>query len=198
MSDKTLANWVYKARHGTHGASGLVCGQESGPVASIETGTVVARDRRGTRQARGLDPWRRVVERWVHSCRSEAVALGADAGGARRDFSWHGGSSLSGRSPPSSVARRRPSAVKSTAMVVPRRIAPLRRTRRQGSARDSLTRIIHERFCCNRRSAATTSLRPAGSPLGPSTYCTSTRRGLGAPRAGLATRLSDFATNCHE
>ena len=34
-----------------------------------------------------------------------------------------------------------------------------------------LARIIHERFCCNRRSAATTSLRPAGSPLGPSTYC---------------------------
>ena len=32
-----------------------------------------------------------------------------------------------------------------------------------------LARIIHERFCCNRRSAATTSLRPAGSPLGPLT-----------------------------
>ena len=26
-----------------------------------------------------------------------------------------------------------------------------------------LARIIHERFCCNRRSAAATSLRPAGS-----------------------------------
>jgi hypothetical protein len=26
-------------------------------------------------------------------------------------------------------------------------------------------RIIHERFCCTRRSASTTSLRPAGSPL---------------------------------
>ena len=25
------------------------------------------------------------------------------------------------------------------------------------------TRIIHERFCCNRRSTATTSLRPAGA-----------------------------------
>jgi len=59
-------------------------------------------------------------------------------------------------------------------------------------------RIIHERFCCNRRSAATTSLRPAGSPLGPSPYCTSTHRVLTAPRAGLATRLSDFATNRHE
>jgi hypothetical protein len=59
-------------------------------------------------------------------------------------------------------------------------------------------RIIRERFCCNRRSAATTSLRPAGSPLGPSPYCTSTPRVLAAPRAGLATRLSDFATNRHE
>jgi len=34
-----------------------------------------------------------------------------------------------------------------------------------------LTPIIHESFCCNRRSAATTSLRPAGSPFGPSPYC---------------------------
>ncbi len=61
-----------------------------------------------------------------------------------------------------------------------------------------LARIIHEHFCCNRQSAATTSLRSAGSPLGPSTYCTSTPRGLTAPRAGLATRLSNFATNRHE
>ncbi len=61
-----------------------------------------------------------------------------------------------------------------------------------------LARMIHERFCCNRRSAAATSLRPAGSPFGPSTYCTSTHRGLRAPRAGLATRLRDFATNRHE
>ncbi len=61
-----------------------------------------------------------------------------------------------------------------------------------------LARMIHERFCCNRRSAAATSLRPAGSPLGPSPYCTSTHRVLRAPRAGLATRLSDFATNRHE
>jgi hypothetical protein len=62
----------------------------------------------------------------------------------------------------------------------------------------TLARIIHERFCCNRRSAAATGLRPAGSPLVPSPYCTSTHRGLRAPRAGLATRLSDFATNRHE
>jgi hypothetical protein len=34
----------------------------------------------------------------------------------------------------------------------------------------SLTRIIHERFCCNHRSAATTSLRPAGSSLEPLPY----------------------------
>ena len=62
----------------------------------------------------------------------------------------------------------------------------------------ALARIIHEHFCYNRRSAATTSLRPAGSPLGPSPYCTSTPQVLRAPRAGLATRLSDFATNRHE
>src|SRR6185503_4444265 len=61
-----------------------------------------------------------------------------------------------------------------------------------------LARIIHEHFCCNRRSAATTGLRPAGSPLGPSPYCTSTPRVLTAPRAGLATRLCNFAANCHE
>jgi len=41
------------------------------------------------------------------------------------------------------------------------------RARATGS---SLARRIHERFCCNRRSAATTGLRPAGSPLGPSLY----------------------------
>src|SRR5207247_4530319 len=41
-----------------------------------------------------------------------------------------------------------------------------------------LASIIHDRFCCNRRSSATTSLRPAGSPIGPSPYCTSTHRGL--------------------
>ena len=62
----------------------------------------------------------------------------------------------------------------------------------------SLARIIHEHFCCNRRSAATTSLWLAGSSLGPSPYCTSTPQVLRAPRAGLATRLSDFATNRHE
>ncbi|MGH7147022.1 MAG: hypothetical protein ACREIJ_03875 [Nitrospiraceae bacterium] len=32
----------------------------------------------------------------------------------------------------------------------------------------------------------------------PSPYCTSAHRVLTAPRAGLATRLHDFATNRHE
>jgi len=83
----------------------------------------------------------------------------------------------------------------------------------------SLTRIIHEHFCCNRRSAATTSLRPAGSPLGPHrtvgdwrpTFWRLSPRGKAgqappqtaepvpwAPRTGLATRLIDVATNRHE
>ena len=42
-----------------------------------------------------------------------------------------------------------------------------------------LTRIIHARIYCNRRSAAATSLQPAGSSLRP-------------PRAALATRLRNF------
>jgi hypothetical protein len=62
----------------------------------------------------------------------------------------------------------------------------------------ALARIIHEHFCYNCGSAAATSLRPAGSPLGPSPYCTSTHRVLTAPHAGLATQLSEFAMNRHE
>ncbi len=58
--------------------------------------------------------------------------------------------------------------------------------------------IVHERFCCIRRSPATTNHRPAGSPLGSPPYCTSTHRGLMALRAGLATGPSDFSTNRHE
>ena len=79
--------------------------------------------------------------------------------------------------------------------------------------------MIHERFCYNRRSAVPTSLRPAGSPLGPFMYCWGLAPffwrlypvlGAGqappqmaelvpwAPCAGLTTRLSDFATNHHE
>jgi hypothetical protein len=83
---------------------------------------------------------------------------------------------------------------------------------------DVLAHIIHERFYCNRRSAAATSLRPAGSPLRfgrltnsaartdvarfshravrPSTYCTSTHRGRLAPRAGLSTRVSALPARC--
>ena len=37
------------------------------------------------------------------------------------------------------------------------------------------------------------SLRPAGSPLGSSPYCTSTHRILTVPRAGLATRNQRMA-----
>jgi hypothetical protein len=73
-----------------HGASGLVCGPESGIVAAMEAGAVVERDPSGTRQAPRIDLWRVVIEQRVHSCRSQAVALGADARGARRAFSWHG------------------------------------------------------------------------------------------------------------
>jgi hypothetical protein len=75
-----------------------------------------------------------------------------------------------------------------------------------------LTRIIHERFYCNRGFAAATSLdavgpasRQAGSPLGRSTYCfkyASLPYGS-APAcrqtgACLAWRLRDFVTNRHE
>ena len=40
----------------------------------------------------------------------------------------------------------------------------------------SLACIIHEHFCCDRGFAAATSLRRAGSPLTPSTYCSSASR----------------------
>jgi transposase len=72
--DQRNTNWgtveLEGDRDGTHGASGLVCGPESGPVAAMETGAIVERDRPGTRQARGIDSWRGVLERRVHSCRS--------------------------------------------------------------------------------------------------------------------------------
>ncbi len=58
--------------------------------------------------------------------------------------------------------------------------------------------MIHEHFCCNRRSAVSTNLRPADSPVESSTSCTSTPRILRAPRAALTTRLGDFVTNRHE
>ena len=89
-----------------------------------------------------------------------------------------------------------------------------------------LAHIIHERFCCNRGSAATTGLdaagtasRPAGSPLGRSPDCWGLapfflapvpvlRTGQAPPqtaepvpwppRACLARRLRNFAPNRHE
>ena len=74
-----------------------------------------------------------------------------------------------------------------------------------GSRTLGLAHIIHEHFCCNRGFAAATSLhaataacRRAGSPLSPSTYCSSTSRSFAAPRARLAARLRNFATNRHE
>ena len=44
--------------------------------------------------------------------------------------------------------------------------AHTKRLGRLQALRSLLARIIHERFCCNRRSAATTSLRPEGSQRG--------------------------------
>ena len=56
----------------------------------MEAGVVDERDSPGTRQARRIDVGPVVIERRVHSCRSQAVALGADARGVRRAFSSHG------------------------------------------------------------------------------------------------------------
>lgn len=96
-------------------------GPESGPVAAMETGAVVERDRSGTRQACRIDSWRGVIERGGHSSRSHAVALGTDAGRSRRNFAWDSERRVlqSDRSPPRSGERRRPSAEKSAAMVGP-------------------------------------------------------------------------------
>ena len=58
------------------GRPGPVCGPEHGTVASMETGAVVERDRPGTRQTCWIDSWCGVIERRVHSCRSQEVALG--------------------------------------------------------------------------------------------------------------------------
>ena len=55
-----------------------------------------------------------------------------------------------------------------------------------------LTRIIHERFCCNREFAAATSLRRAGSPLAISTYWfkyASVPRGSACPSRHATTRF---------
>ncbi|RPH75818.1 MAG: hypothetical protein EHM80_15655, partial [Nitrospiraceae bacterium] len=53
-------------RHVKHGASGLVCGPESGIVAAMEAGAVVERDPPGTRQARRIDLVCVAIERIVH------------------------------------------------------------------------------------------------------------------------------------
>ncbi|MDH5670450.1 MAG: hypothetical protein OEY86_20810 [Nitrospira sp.] len=69
----------------------------------------------------------------------------------------------------------------------------------------SLTRIIHKHFCCNRRSAAATSLRAAGSRRGLAISSLDPSASLGIePERGR--RLDDArdpepverATNCHE
>ena len=67
---------------GTHGASGLVRGPESGPVEAMKTGAVVERDRPRprTRQVCGIDSRRGVVKRGIHSGRPATVASGADVG----------------------------------------------------------------------------------------------------------------------
>ena len=94
-------------RDGTDGASGLVCGPESGPVATVETGAVVKRDRSDPRQARRIDLWCAVRERWIHASSSHAVVP------------------------------RRPSAGKSIAMGEPSHIAPRRPIRKPGRTRDA-------------------------------------------------------------
>ena len=80
--------------YGANGASGFVCRPESRPVAAMEAGTVIERNRPCARQARRVNSRRRVGERGIHSCRPTTVALGPDVGGARRDFAGHGEEAL--------------------------------------------------------------------------------------------------------
>lgn len=37
-----------------------------------------------------IDSWRLIIKRAIHSSRSHAITMGTDAGGARRNFAWHG------------------------------------------------------------------------------------------------------------
>ena len=76
--------------YGANGASGFVCGPESGALAAMETGTVVERDWPCARQACRIHSRRCVVERGIHSYRPTTVTVGADVGGTRRDFAWRG------------------------------------------------------------------------------------------------------------
>ncbi len=69
----------------------------------------------------------------------------------------------------------------------------------------ALARIIHERFYCNRRYVAATSLAtviswPGGQarPSRPRHTVSSMRRSLKAPRARLAWRLGGFVAKRHE
>lgn len=72
---------------GTDGTSGLVCGPESRPVATVETGAVVKRDRSGPWQTRGINSWGGSLERRMHSCYSAATSMGPDLSRTRRNFS---------------------------------------------------------------------------------------------------------------
>jgi hypothetical protein len=60
----------------------------------METGSVGERDWADTWQARRIDSGRTIIERGIHSSRPHAITMGADAGGARRNFAWHGDESL--------------------------------------------------------------------------------------------------------
>ena len=63
--------------------------------------------------------------------------------------------------------------------------------------RSCLDRMMHDDFCCNRRSVAATDLRPADSPLTRSPHCASGPVVLGLRTPG-AVPLSDFSADRHE
>ena len=93
----------------------------------------------------------------------------------------------------------------SQARKTPRRPATFSVTCSCGTGRKSnhgrqrpFARMTHEHCCTSCRFAAAASLRPAGSSLGPSMHYKRTPQVIRAPHAGLATRLSDCATNHHE
>src|SRR5512139_4106448 len=93
-SDQRNTNWdtvgLEGDRHGTDGAFGLIRGPESGTLAAMEARAIIERDRSGPRQTRRINSWGGVLERRIHSAPSAAVAVGADLGGTRRDFSRPG------------------------------------------------------------------------------------------------------------
>ncbi len=73
-------------RYETNGAARLVCGSESGIVATMEARTVVERNRASPGQACWFDSWRVVIDKGRHAGRSAAITRGIDVGGARRNF----------------------------------------------------------------------------------------------------------------